>query len=240
MPKKKKIINDFERSSQTYFKEISKYKTLSKDEEFSLWEKYKKNHDLKARDKIIESNLKFVANVAKSYIGMGLSYSDLIAEGNLGLLRAIEKFDYKKDVKTISYSVWWIKQSILDALNNRNEIKSDELPKDYEKSLDFDAEDSYNVNESNRSAMSVFVENENNDISKKEMVKVVSSLLECLTPRERKVISYYFGIGEKDELTLEDIGKLMGLTKERVRQIKERGFKKMRSEALSRQIKAEW
>ena len=91
MSRKKRVVIDFERSSQTYFNEISKFKSLTKEEEVSLWKKYKKEHDLKARDTLIKSNLKFVANVAKPYIGMGLSYSDLIAEGNLGLMKAIEK-----------------------------------------------------------------------------------------------------------------------------------------------------
>jgi DNA-directed RNA polymerase sigma subunit (sigma70/sigma32) len=86
MLKKKKTINDFERSSQTYFKEISSFSPLSREEEFSLWEQYRKNNDLAARDKLIKSNLKFVASVARSYQGLGLSYSDLIAEGNYGLM----------------------------------------------------------------------------------------------------------------------------------------------------------
>ena len=113
MLKQKKIINDFERSSLTYFNEISEFKPLSREEEFSLWERYRKNNDIGARDKLIKSNLKFVASVAKNYQGLGLSYADLIAEGNCGLLKAIDKFDYEKGFKTISYSVWWIRQSIL-------------------------------------------------------------------------------------------------------------------------------
>ena len=105
MRKKKKTITDFERSSIDYFKEINNLSPLTREEEFSLWEKYKKHNDMKARDKIIKSNLKCVASVAKEYIGMGLSYSDLIGEGNIGLAKAMEKFDYEKGYKTISYSV---------------------------------------------------------------------------------------------------------------------------------------
>ena len=133
MLKKKKIINDFEKSSQIYFKEISNFSPLSREEEYSLWERYKKHNDIAARDKLIKSNLKFVASVAKSYQGLGLSYSDLIAEGNYGFMKAIDKFDYEKGYKTISYSVWWIKQSILEALNERNGIEGDSLPEDFEK-----------------------------------------------------------------------------------------------------------
>ena len=108
MLKKKKTVNDFEQSSQIYFNEISGFKSLSKEEEYSLWEQYRKNNDLSARDKLIKSNLKFVVSVARSYQGLGLSYSDLIAEGNYGLMKAIDKFDYEKGYKTISYSVWRI------------------------------------------------------------------------------------------------------------------------------------
>ena len=128
MIKKKKVVNDFERSSQTYFKEISTFKPLSKDEEFSLWERYRNNNDLVARDKLIKSNLKFVASVARGYQGLGLSYADLIAEGNCGLMKAFDKFDYSKGYKTISYSVWWIRQSILEALKERTGIEGDALP----------------------------------------------------------------------------------------------------------------
>ena len=127
MRKKKKIANEFERSAQTYFNEIGDFNPLSKDEEMSLWEQYKKNNDINARDKIIKSNLKFVASVAKPFQGLGLSYSDLIAEGNMGLLKAIDKFDYERGFKTISYSVWWIRQTIMEALHNRNLIKGDDV-----------------------------------------------------------------------------------------------------------------
>ena len=141
MLKKKKIVNDFERSSQTYFKEISEFKPLSREEEFSLWERYRKNNDIGARDKLIKSNLKFVASVARGYQGLGLSYSDLIAEGNCGLMKAIDKFDYEKGYKTISYSVWWIKQSILEALKERAGIEGEELPQDFERQYSLNPDD---------------------------------------------------------------------------------------------------
>ena len=124
MIKKNKYINDFDISAKIYFSEISQYKSLSQEEELSLWKRYKLNNDLKARDTIIKSNLKFVASIAKGYQGRGLSYSDLIAEGNCGLLRALNKFDYKKGYKTISYSVWWIRQAILEALKERNGLEA--------------------------------------------------------------------------------------------------------------------
>lgn len=235
MRKKKKIINDFERSSQTYFSEISKFSPLSKDEEQSLWEKYKKNNDIAARDKIVNSNLKFVASVAKGFQGMGLSYADLIAEGNYGLMKAMDRFDYEKGYKTISYSVWWIRQSILEALKERNSIKSDDLPQDFEKPIDSDDENPYISSEEINTEK--FIDEPSTEASENnEIHKILSLLLPCLSEKEQIVIKNYFGCDGAKELTLEEIGKGMGLTKERVRQIKEKALKKLRSEALKKSI----
>lgn len=226
-----KLSNDFDISSQLYFNEIKKYKSLSLDEELSLWERYKKNNDLKAKEKIITSNLKFVASVAKNYQGRGLSYSDLIAEGNCGLIKAIDKFDYKKKYKTISYSVWWIRQSILEAIKERNNIKGDDLPFDYEKQ----AEDDDNLNLTTISYSSNFIDEDDNKVSIEEIKNVVSLLMDNLNKRERQIIKSYFGINCEMK-TLEEIGIDLGLTKERVRQIKEKILKKLRAEALSNSI----
>jgi RNA polymerase primary sigma factor len=237
MLKKRKTINDFERSSQTYFKEISSFSPLSREEEFSLWEQYRKNNDLEARDKLIKSNLKFVASVARSYQGLGLSYSDLIAEGNYGLMKAMDKFDYEKGFKTISYSVWWIKQSILEALKERAGIEGESLPEDYEKQNGTDSDD-YEANNSiieDEYVVNAFSDNFKTD----EMKKVISMLINCLTEREQAVISDYFGLYSDECLTLEEIGKNMGLTKERVRQIKEKALKKLRYEALNNSISSD-
>ena len=233
--KKKKIPNEFERSTMNYFKDIGDCCSLSKDEEMSLWERYKKNNDISARDKIIKSNLKFVASVAKSFQGLGLSYSDLIAEGNIGLMKAIEKFDYERGYKTISYSVWWIRQTILEALNERNMIDSDELPKDFEKQFDNDDELAYNIEESG------LTDGYRDSITEGELVKnelksTVSVLMDCLDDREKTVLIKYFGLDGGEEMTLEDIGKKLGLTKERVRQIKEKALKKLRTEAIKNSI----
>lgn len=230
MQKKKRIINDFERSSQAYFKEIGEFSPLSREEEFSLWEQYKKNNDLSAREKLVKSNLKFVASVARGYQGRGLSYADLIAEGNYGLMKAIDKFDYEKGFKTISYSVWWIRQTILEALKERNYLEGEELPQDYEKQY---AEDDETENETEKEYTDTKVFD---DINLNEMKGVISTLIGCLSDREKFVINNYFGLEGKDELTLEEIGKKLGLTKERVRQIKEKALKKLRSEALSNSI----
>lgn len=228
MIKKTKVVNDFDNCQQSYFNDINKFSPLSREEEYSLWEKYKKNNDMGARDKLIKSNLKFVATVARRYQGRGLSYSDLIAEGNYGLMKAFDKFDYEKGFKTISYSVWWIKQSILEALKERNGIPSDELPKDYEKQ--FEDDDTSLKSET----LPSFLEEENTNGS--ENKEIIESLMEVLSDRECKIVSKYYGLGTNKEMTLEEIGNEINLTKERVRQILEKALKKMRCEALRNSI----
>ena len=230
MSRKLKINNNFERCAQTYFTEISKFKSLTIDEETELWKRYKERGDIRARDKIVNSNLKFVASVASQFLGMGLSYSDLIAEGNIGLMKAMDKFDYTKGYKTISYSVWWIRQNILEALEKRNIMNAEELPKDYEKPVDSDSENAYiNKDEvvecSDDSIVEVMKQSEDKNF--------VSLLFKELNDKEKFIIERYFGLNGKKEMTLEEIGNCCGLTKERVRQIKCDAFTKMRSVALS-------
>ena len=230
MLKKKKCVNDFEESSKLYFKEIDKYTPLSHEEEIKLWKSYKLNNDLSARDKLVHSNLKFVASVASYYQGRGLSYSDLIAEGNYGLLKAMEKFDYTKGYKTISYSVWWIRQAILEALNERNGIEGEELPCEYEKQggEEDDLTPSYSI-QNEYFIDEYWGEEEQKRQQRRELIK---SLTKQLSMRENFIITRYYGLDYDSPMTLEEIGDELSLTKERVRQILVTAFKKIRSEAL--------
>jgi RNA polymerase primary sigma factor len=148
-------------------------------------------------------------------------------------MKAIDKFDYEKGYKTISYSVWWIRQSILEALKERVGIEGESLPQDFEKQNTFD-EEGYEVD---NNVEEEYIDNSSMDeLKTDELKKVIYSLIDCLTEREQYVISEYFGLNTKEGLTLEEIGKNMGLTKERVRQIKEKALKKLRSEALNNSI----
>lgn len=237
MSKTRKNEKEFERSSVDYFKDIANFKPLLKEEEKSLWERYKKNNDINARDKIIKSNLRFVHSVAKDYLGMGLSYEDLVAEGSVGFMKAIEKFDYKRDFKTISYSVWWIRQTILEALKKRNSLKFDELPNSIKNDYDENCDTDYVISEFETD--DYIDKSDFSNMKENEIAKVSSMLLNCLNERERYIITKYFGLGDNEEMTLDEIGAHFGLTKERIRQIKEGALLKLRSEALKNSITSE-
>jgi len=233
MVKKKKLAYEIDKSVTTYFEEMSKYSTLTREEELTLWRKYKNNHDLGARDLLVSSNLKFVASVAKGYQGRGLPYADLIAEGNVGLLKAIDRFDGEKGYKVISYSVWWIRQSILEALGKKSLIKSEDLPEDYERQPDDD--DVFSSN-STQPKNTPFMYDSDSETKEKEMSETVKILVKNLNDREKLIVTEYYGLNGDDPKTLEEIGKELGLTKERVRQINEKALKKLRFEALNNSI----
>ena len=112
-------VNDYEKSTAVYFNMISKLKSLSKQEEKKLWENFHNKKDLSAREKLIQANLKFVPTVAKYFKGCGLPFADIVEEGNIGLIKAIDRFDPKKDNKVISYAVWWIRKTILEAIEKK-------------------------------------------------------------------------------------------------------------------------
>lgn len=215
--------SDFCNEVKFYFYEINKYKPLSFEEERIVGKKVKEGDEL-ATEKLILSNLKFVVMIAKSYKTYGLPFSDLIAEGNIGLIKAAKKFDFNKENKFISYAVWWIKQSIQDYIK-RNVSVNVEVQGIFtppEKSAN---EDGYVDNV-------IDVEDDNEIEHEQAKVNILSELMECLSKRENDIITCYFGIGDNEEMTLEEIGSKYGLTKERVRQIKEKALIKLRSNAL--------
>ncbi len=222
--KKKKVVDDFDRSAQLYYKELSHFKPLPRMEELDLWKQYKYSNDMAARNKILESNLKFVASIAKLYKGRGLSYQELVSEGNMGLIKALEKYDEKRGNKIITYSVWWIRQSILDAINKTKSNKTDDYPADYEEPVENDI--------TNEKFVEYPTPISEDEMDKNEINDVIIGLVEELTDREKQIVLSYFGLNGKKPKTLESIGESMGLTKERIRQIVEKALKRMRSKAL--------
>ena len=211
---------------------MKKYRPLTKAKERRLLKKCKKGN-LKAKNEILESNLRFVFDIARHYTGRGVPISELISDGNMGLLRAIEKFDESKDVKFISYAVWWIRQAMLESIKKKNAINFVEIEPNTDndvsmdkKLIEDDEDDTYFNND---------FSNENDE--KESEIKIgqkniVIKLLNVLDERERDVIESYYGINDKKELTLTDIGKKYNLSSERVRQIKKKGLMKLRTEML--------
>ena len=154
---------------------------------------------------------------------MGLSYADLIAEGNVGLIKALDKFDGERGFKFISYSVWWIRQMILEALSKRNVSDAEDLPCEYESQGDDEDE----VTDEN------YIHEGFESDREKERAEAIRMLMDYLNQRERNIITKYYGLDGNKPKTLEEIGLEYGLTKERIRQIKNTSFKKMRSVALA-------
>ena len=229
----KQYVNDFNRTTQTYYDELKKYKPLSKIKERRLLKQCKRG-DEKAKNELLEANLKFVFDIAKRYTGRGVSIGELISEGNMGLIKAVDKFDETQDVKFISYAVWWIKHSMLDAIKRNKLISYVEL--NHEDGNDSTIERKVTDDEDEMiSSDDVMYSNEHEEKRREtneEQKKVVSSLLSVLTPREKFVIENYYGVNNKNELTLIEIGAELKLSSERVRQIKEKGMRKLRSKAM--------
>ena len=276
----KSITNRESASLEKYLQEIGKEEMISADEEVELAQQIRKG-DKKALERLTRANLRFVVSVAKQYQNQGLSLPDLIHEGNLGLLKAAERFDETRGFKFISYAVWWIRQSILQAISEQSrivrlplnqvgsvnkinrEINRFEQANERRPSIEEIAEkidlpedkidEAMNINGHHISVDAPFVEGEDNslldvmpnsDSPMADMTLVAESLkaeiqnsLNMLNERERNVIEASYGIG-CPELTLEEIGEKFGLTRERVRQIKEKAIRKLRSSTKNKILKS--
>jgi RNA polymerase primary sigma factor len=272
----KKFINNYDTSVlSNYFKDIKNSKPLTSDEEVDLAIRIQ-NGDLDAVNKLVTANLKFVISIAKDYQNQGIPLSDLINEGNIGLIRAAYKFDPERKFRFISYAVWWVRQSILQFINDnsrlirlptnvinkissiKKELNQYELKNGYTAITDLGLEgdcihseiEAYNNNicTSLNNKINPFGDDDDNEFTdiigyeeeedyyevtehlKEELGKALSGLDE----RERDIIECYFGINRNTEaMTLEGIGDKYGITKERVRQVKERAIKKLRHNAYN-------
>ena len=275
----KSITNRESASLDKYLQEIGKEDLITVEEEVELAQRIRKG-DQRALEKLTRANLRFVVSVAKQYQNQGLSLPDLINEGNLGLIKAAEKFDETRGFKFISYAVWWIRQSILQALAEQSRIVRLPLnqvgslnkinkafsrfeqeherrpsPEELAETLDLPAEkvaDTLRVSGRHISVDAPFVEGEDNslldvlvndDSPVADMTFINESLsteveraLATLTERERDIIRLFFGINCQ-EMTLEEIGEKFGLTRERVRQIKEKAIRRLRHSSRSKLLK---
>ena len=273
----KQVTNRDAKSLEKYFQEISKIELITADEEVELAIKIKKG-DKRALDLLVKSNLRFVVSVAKQYQNQGLKLSDLINEGNLGLVKAAKRFDETRGFKFISYAVWWIRQSILQALAEQSRIvrlplnkigsinkinkmyafleQENERPPSAEeiaKKLDMtvnDVKESMKNSGRHVSMDAPLIEGEDSNLydvlnsgespnPDKELIHEslrieINRALETLTPREADVVKLYFGLGEHQPMTLEEIGETFDLTRERVRQIKEKAIRRLKHTSRSK------
>jgi RNA polymerase primary sigma factor len=277
----KSITNRESQSLEKYLQEIGKVDLLTPEEEVDLAKRIKQGDQI-ALEKLTKANLRFVVSVAKQYQNQGLSLSDLINEGNLGLIKAAQRFDETRGFKFISYAVWWIRQSILQALAEQSRIVRlplnkvgslnkinkafSELEQTYEREpspeelaelLEIttdEVETTLGVAARHVSMDAPFVEGEDNSLLdvlenntmpgtdthleyKDSLRREIERSLSTLTERQCDVIKLYFGIGVEHPMSLEDIGEKFGLTRERVRQIKDKAINKLRATSRSKLLK---
>ena len=277
----KSITNRESQSLEKYLQEIGREELITAEEEVRLARKIKEG-DQGALDRLTKANLRFVVSVAKQYQNQGLSLPDLINEGNLGLIKAAKRFDETRGFKFISYAVWWIRQSILQALAEQSrivrlplnqvgslnkiskayskleqEFEREPSPEELSKILELPSEkitDTMRVSGKHVSMDAPFVQGEDNSLldvlensdspradsllMNESLQKEIDRSLSTLTEREREVIRLFFGIGMNHGLTLEEIGAKFDLTRERVRQIKEKAIRRLRHKSRSRLLKA--
>lgn len=277
----KSITNRESQSLEKYLQEIGKVDLITADEEVILAQKIKQG-DQAALEKLTKANLRFVVSVAKQYQNQGLTLSDLINEGNLGLIKAAQRFDETRGFKFISYAVWWIRQSILQALAEQSRIVRlplnkvgslnkinkafSQLEQEFEREPSADelaelleinreeVETTLGVAARHVSVDAPFQEGEENSLLDvlentnsprtdshleymESLRKEIERSLSTLTDRQKEVVKYYFGIGVEHSMSLEDIGDKFGLTRERVRQIKDKAINKLRATSRSKLLK---
>lgn len=277
----KSITNRESQSLEKYLQEIGKVELLAAEEEVALAIRIKKG-DQGALERLTKANLRFVVSVAKQYQNQGLTLPDLINEGNVGLIKAAQRFDETKGFKFISYAVWWIRQSILQALaeqsrivrlplnkvglNNRiskafqlleQEFEREPTPEELADALEITAEevslsqimsvrhvsvDSPLMEGEDNTLIDVLV-NENADTTDERLMHdeslriEIARSLRSLTERQKDVLCFFYGIGVDHPLSLEDIGERYSLTRERVRQIKDKAITKLRSTSRCKELK---
>jgi len=277
----KQYTNRESQSLDKYLQEIGKVELLSPQEEIDLARRIKKG-DQKALEKLTKANLRFVVSVAKQYQNQGLSLGDLINEGNLGLIKAAKRFDETRGFKFISYAVWWIRQSILQALAEQSRIvrlplnrvgalnkigkafstleqeferepSASELAEELDMSL-FEVSDTLKISGRHLSMDAPFAQGEDNRLldviqdnrqpapdsalMEQSLRDEVRRALSTLSDREAQVIKLYFGLEQEHSLTLEEIGEKFNLTRERVRQIKEKAIRRLRHASRSKALRA--
>lgn len=277
----KQYTNRESQSLDKYLQEIGKVDLLTPDQEIDLAIKIKKGDQI-ALEKLTKANLRFVVSVAKQYQNQGLSLGDLINEGNLGLIKAAKRFDETRGFKFISYAVWWIRQSILQALAEQSRIvrlplnrvgalnkigkaysnleqeferepSANELAQELEMDVS-EVADTLKISGRHVSMDAPFASGEENrllDVIENEqqpnpdfalmsesLKTEIERALSTLTERESEVIKLYFGLNKEHSLTLEEIGERFNLTRERVRQIKEKAIRRLRHASRSKNLRA--
>jgi RNA polymerase primary sigma factor len=276
----KQITNRESQSLDKYLQEIGKVDLLTPDEEVDLAKRIREG-DQAALEKLTKANLRFVVSVAKQYQNQGLSLGDLINEGNLGLIKAAQRFDETRGFKFISYAVWWIRQSILQALAEQSRIvrlplnrvgslnkisktfseleqkfEREPSPEELAEVLEVSTNeivDTMKISGRHVSMDAPFVQGEENslldvlendseettdsDLMVDSLRKEVQRALSTLTQREADVVTYYFGLNGAHVMTLEEIGEKFNLTRERVRQIKEKAIRRLRHTSRSKALK---